>query len=188
MSTAHIVVLKAKCVRALWVCPDGPELLAAIAKVKLSLNEWYGDVPHQAQLSRSVSDPQDPVKDSIWFIHLLHLSTLMYICRRALQGFGDAEARDRLSDEQRALLNMALEDGLVAAEQATRLMTLLLEEARSPRHCWIAMYVTLCPDCHQVELTKDKQFPVLRFQLHTSVQRHSAQIVRPAFAGLAAQP
>jgi len=96
-------------------------------------------MPHQAQLERSVSNPQHPVKDSIWFVHLFHLNTLMCTFRRALQGFRDPEIREKLTHDQLKSLNGTLEDGIVAAEQSSRLLTLLLEESRTPRHCWLAM-------------------------------------------------
>lgn len=128
----------------LWVCPDGPQLLPTIEKVKTSLNKWYEGMPRHAQLERSISDPEHPVKDSIFFLHAFHMNILMCTFRRALQGFRDPAAREKLSHEEATTLNRALHDGIVAAEQSARLLALLLNEARTPRHCWLAMYGNFC--------------------------------------------
>ena len=138
-----IYVLKAQSTRLLWLNSDGPGILPAITRVKRSLSTWYADIPWPALLDGSVADSEHPVRDSIYFIHLLHLDTLMFTYRQALQGFRDARARERLRAQERVDLNAALDDGLIAAEQSSRLLSLLVRAPHDLSYCWTAMWV-LC--------------------------------------------
>ena len=131
--------MKGKCTRLLWLYSDGTQLLEAIVKVKESLAVWYDGVPQPAHLERSLSDPENAAKDTIYYIHLLHLDAIMFTCRRALEGFRTVQSREGLTQEQRDVLNEALNDGLVAAEQSSRLLALLVGDMRTPSHCWVAM-------------------------------------------------
>ena len=142
-STLDIWVLKAQGTRLIWLNSDGPNVLQAITRVKRTLGTWYANIPRLALLESSVSNPEHPVQDTVYFIHLLHLDTLMFTYRQALQAFRDAERRERLRAQERVDLNVTLDDGLIAAEQSARLLTLLVRSPHELSYCWTAMYV-LC--------------------------------------------
>lgn len=76
----------------------------------------------------------------MWFVHLFHLNILMCTFRRALQGFRDPEAGERLLPDQMVSLNGALEVGIVAAEQSSRLLTRLNESITTA-----TQPLSLCP-------------------------------------------
>jgi hypothetical protein len=134
-----IAILKAKVMRTLCVCSDVPDLLMSIQCLQGQLHDWYGRLPHEAHLVQLGSDAHLPLKTSVYSLHLLHLGAVMLIFRHCLAGLQPAGDRETLSLQQKGLMNGALSDGILAAQQSARMVGIIGQASKSPPHCWITM-------------------------------------------------
>jgi hypothetical protein len=75
----------------------------------------------------------------VYSLHLLHLGALMLIFRHVLAGLRPLGDRETLSLEQKGLMNGALSDGLIAAQQSARVVDIIGQASKSPPHCWLTM-------------------------------------------------
>jgi hypothetical protein len=137
-----IAILKATAMRMLWACSDIPGLLDSIQDLQGQLGDWYGKLPPVAHLIQLGSEAQSPLKSSIYYVHLLHMGTVMLIFRHCLAGMQLSRDREVLSAEQRSIMNAALNDGLQAAQHSAQMTYLIRQVSRKVRHCWTMMYVT----------------------------------------------
>lgn len=138
--TATIAVLKATTMRMLWACSDVPGLLRSLRDLQEQLGEWYGRLPYEAQLVHLGGNGRNPLKSSIYYVHLLHLGAIMLMFRHCLAGLQFPRDRESLSDEQRSTMNAALNDGLQAAQHSAQMTFLIQHISQSVRHCWTMMY------------------------------------------------
>jgi hypothetical protein len=138
-AVAAIADLKSKVMRTLCVCSDVADLLVSIQGLQGQLQDWYGRLPHEAHLVRLGSDAHFPLKTSVYSVHLLHLGAVMLIFRHCLAGLRPLGDRETLSLQQKGLMNGALSDGLVAAQQSARVVDIIGQARKSPPHCWLTM-------------------------------------------------
>jgi hypothetical protein len=138
-AVAAIADLNAKVMRTLCVCSDVADLLVSIQGLQGQLQDWYGRLPHEARLVQLGSDTHFPLKTSVYSLHLLHLGALMLIFRHVLAGLRPLGDRETLSLEQKGLMNGALSDGLIAAQQSARVVDIIGQASKSPPHCWLTM-------------------------------------------------
>lgn len=120
-------------------------MLNSIRFLQEQLRGWYGRLPRQVQLIQLGSDTHVPLKTSIYYVHLLHLGAVMLIFRHCLAGLRSTEDRERLSTEQRLLMNETLNDGILAAQNSARMIYMIRQASQSVRHCWITMCVIYMP-------------------------------------------
>jgi hypothetical protein len=138
-AVAAIAGLKAEVMRTLCVCSDVAGLLVSIQGLQGQLQDWYGRLPHEARLVQLGSDSHLPLKTSVYSLHLLHLGAVMLIFRHCLAGLRPPGDRKTLSLQQKSLMNGALSDGLVAAQQSARVVDIIGQASKSPPHCWLTM-------------------------------------------------
>jgi len=138
-AVSAIAILKAEVMRTLRVCPDVAGLLISIQGLQGQLQEWYGRLPREARLVQLGSDAHSPLKTSVYKLHLLHLGAGMLIFRHCLAGLKPPGDREALSLQQEGLMNGALSDGLLAAQQSARMVGIVGQASDSPPHCWITM-------------------------------------------------
>lgn len=138
-AVAAIASLKAKVMRTLCVFSDVASLLVSIQGLQWELQDWYGRLPHEAHLVQLGSDDHLPLKTSVYSLHLLHLGAVMRIFRHCLAGLRSPGDRKTLSLQQKDLMNGALSDGLVAAQQSARVVDIIGQASKSPPHCWLTM-------------------------------------------------
>jgi hypothetical protein len=146
-----IATLKATTMRMLWACSDVAGLLYAIHSLQRRLNDWYEHLPDEAQLIRLGDDSQTELKSSIYYVHLLHLGTVMLMFRHCLAGLQFSVDREILSSEQRSTMHAALNDGLQAAQQSARMTYLTQRFSPSVRHCWTMMCVTRTRKSNEID-------------------------------------
>jgi len=139
-AVSAIAILKAEVMRTLRVCPDVAGLLISIQGLQGQLQEWYGRLPREARLVQLGSDAHSPLKTSVYKLHLLHLGAVMLIFRHCLAGLKPPGDREALSLQQEGLMNGALSDGLLAAQQSARMVGIVGQASDSPPHCWITIY------------------------------------------------
>lgn len=138
---AKIAVLKAKTMRKLSRCPDAANLLVSIQSLRNQLRDWYEALPPEAQLLQLGTDTRIPMKTSIYYVHLLHLGAVMLMFRYCVSGLKSEGSRSKLNEEERKIAGETLSDGLLAAQQSARIVSLIRDASQSVRHCWVTMYV-----------------------------------------------
>lgn len=127
--------------RTLLVCPDAPSMLGSIVLLQEQLREWYERLPRHAQLIQLGTDGHVPLRTSIYYVHLLHLGAVMLMFRHCLAGLQSIEDRNRLSVEQRLVMEETLNDGILAARSSAQMVHMIREASQSVRHCWVTMQV-----------------------------------------------
>lgn len=138
---AKIAVIKARTMRTLSRCSDAANLLVSIQSLRDQLRDWYEALPLEAQLLQLGTDTHIPMKTSIYNVHLLHLGAVMLMFRYCVAGLKSEDARSRLNEEERNIAGETLNDGLLAAQQSARIISLIRDASQSVRHCWVTMYV-----------------------------------------------
>lgn len=136
---ADIATLKATTGRTLQLCSDPSSLLSAIRQAQDQLRAWYERLPYQRQLLMLGADVQLSLKIPIFYVHLLHLGAVILIFRYCLAGFRSSKDRQSFSHEHHDLVDEALSDGLLAAQQSARIVCLMHQASASLRNCSVTM-------------------------------------------------
>ncbi|KAM0713465.1 hypothetical protein Q7P37_010427 [Cladosporium fusiforme] len=114
--------------------------MLSIQRIRNQLREWYDSLPVEAQLMQLGINDHVPLKTSIYYVHLLHLGTVMLIFRYCVASVRDQADRTGLTDEQKVVVDETLSDGLLAAQHSARIISLMREASQSVRHCWMTIY------------------------------------------------
>jgi hypothetical protein len=125
--------------RTLCVCSDVAGLLVSIQDLQGQLQDWYSRLPNKAHLVQLGSDSHLPLKTSVYSLHLLHLGAVMLMFRHILAGLRPPGDHKTLSLQHKSLMNGALSDGLIAAQQSARIVDIIGQASKSPPHCWLTM-------------------------------------------------
>jgi hypothetical protein len=115
---ARITVIAAKAMRILTACTSPNTLLPAVRSLFGEIGGWYDGLPPMAGAMELSQTPWDEGR-----------ACLSYLLQPA----------------ERGQLATIFSDGIVAAEQSSRIMYLFLGEQAGIRHCWAIMYVP--PSC-----------------------------------------
>lgn len=131
-------MISATAFRELLAVADPSIVLSEMRTITDDLKKWYQALPEDAKADQ-LSSSDAATTSAIYYIHLQHLSAVLLVYRRALSVFSGLEARERLSDVEREQLTLVLNEGVLAAKQATRVLFLIVAEGRALRHCWTVM-------------------------------------------------
>jgi hypothetical protein len=140
---ARITVIAAKAMRILAACTSPNTLLPAVRSLFGAIGEWYDDLPPLAGATELSQTPWDEGRACLSYLHLFHLGSITLIFRRTLSIYGHKSGGQRhvLQPAERSQLATIFSDGIVAAEQSSRIMYLFLGEQVGIRHCWAIMYI-----------------------------------------------
>jgi hypothetical protein len=144
---ARITVIAAKAMRILTACTSPNTLLPAVRSLFGEIGDWYDGLPPMAGATELSQTPWDEGRACLSYLHLFHLGSITLIFRRTLSIYGHKSGGQRhiLQPAERGQLATIFSDGIVAAEQSSRIMYLFLGEQAGIRHCWAIMYVP--PSC-----------------------------------------
>jgi hypothetical protein len=144
----RIAVISARAMRILAACNTPETLLPAIRTLFVEIGDWYDSLPLLAGATELSHTPWDEPRVCLAYIHLGHLGAISLIFRRTLSVYKlkSAGQKHALHPTERIQLATIFSDGILAAEQASRIMYLFLGEQAGIRHCWAIMYIS--PSSH----------------------------------------
>lgn len=135
----NITVLNAQGFRMLLLTSRPSDCLTEMERFNDLLTQWYSRLPNEAKVDRL--NIHNGFKTTVvYYVHLQHLSAVMLIHRRAISSFANISVRNGLTDEQRQQLTNVLNEGVLAAKQAARILYLIVQEGRGLTHCWTLIY------------------------------------------------
>jgi len=116
--------------------PDGRQPALAADAVRKDLHEWHRTLPEAMSMANLVNHPSMPVdaRISIYMLHLLYLGALIMIYRQILN------SSKSFTEIKSADLERAHVDAIMAAQQSSRILHLLLEVGGVNQRCWISIY------------------------------------------------
>jgi hypothetical protein len=143
IETTRITVIAAKAMRILAACTSPNILLPAVRSLFGEIGDWFDGLPPLAAATELSQTPWDEHRACLSYSHLFHLGSITLIFRRTLSIYRHKSAGQRhvLQPAERSQLATIFSDGIVAAEQSSRILHLFLGEQAGIRHCWAIMYV-----------------------------------------------
>jgi len=136
-----ITVIAAKVMRVLTLFDRKVTLLPAAQALSDEIGAWYSNLPVEARASELSRTPWDGPRACLGYTHLGHLEAIILISRKTISIYKPKAGGHRLAVQstERSQLALILNDGVVAAQQASQILRFFLSEQAGVRHCWTVM-------------------------------------------------
>lgn len=126
----EVNVIAAKAMRILVSCDSKITLMPAIQILLDVIGIWYDSLPAQVKASELFSTPWNEPKVCLGYVHLGHLGAITLILRKVFSIYRPKAGKQTpvMQQEERGHVWTVLNDGVVAAKQASRVLNLFLGE------------------------------------------------------------